>query len=137
MKRFLLGSGLAISMVSFSACMVGPNYKRPSAPASPAFKESPPPDFKEAETQGWKQAKPGDAYMKGKWWEIYQDPALNALEEQIAISNQNVAQAEALYRQARAAVRVARAALFPTVSTGPSVSFSQGGSSTGAGGRTL
>jgi NodT family efflux transporter outer membrane factor (OMF) lipoprotein len=114
---------------------VGPNYKRPSTPpvtAAPDFKEAPPPDFKEAEAQGWKQAQPGDAYAKGRWWEIYQDPTLNALEDQVAITNQNVLAAEALYRQARAAVVVARAALFPTVSVGPSISFSQSGNSAGS-----
>jgi NodT family efflux transporter outer membrane factor (OMF) lipoprotein len=127
-----------------TGCMVGPNYKRPAAAAPaayPAYKEAPPPDFKEAEAQGWKQAEPGDAYMKGKWWEVYQDPALNALEEQVAISNQNVQQYEALYREAKAAVRVARAGLYPTVTVGPSASFSgnrsaaaaAGASSTGAG----
>jgi NodT family efflux transporter outer membrane factor (OMF) lipoprotein len=116
---------LSGALMMVTGCMVGPNYKRPSAPAAPAFKESPPPDFKEAEAQGWKQAQPGDAYMKGRWWEVYQDPALNALEEQVAISNQNVQQFEAQYRQAKAAVRVARAALFPTVTVGPAISFSQ------------
>jgi NodT family efflux transporter outer membrane factor (OMF) lipoprotein len=130
MNRIFLSAllfGLAGVLVTITGCTVGPNYKRPAAPSPPAFKEAPPPDFKEAEAQGWKQAQPGDAYMKGKWWEIYQDPALNALEEQIAISNQNVQQAEAVYRQAKAAVRVARAGLFPTVSTSPAVSFSQNG----------
>jgi NodT family efflux transporter outer membrane factor (OMF) lipoprotein len=130
---------LAAVVLMSAGCTVGPNYKRPAAIVPPAFKESPPPDFKEAEAQGWKQAQPGDAYMKGKWWEVYQDPALNALEEQIAISNQNVQQFEAQYRQAKAAVRVARAGLYPTVTAGPSISFSQSGggsastvSSTGA-----
>ncbi len=123
MRRVIVSAALLSLTV---ACRVGPNYSRPSAPSAPAFKESPPVDFKEAEAQGWKQAQPGDAYLKGKWWEIYQDPALNALEEQVAISNQNVAQAEAQYRQARAAVSVARAALFPTVGTNPGVTFSQG-----------
>lgn len=136
MKRRILATALAAFTIVVTGCTVGPNYKRPSAPAPPAFKEAPPPDFKEAEAQGWKQAQPGDAYMKGKWWEVYQDPALNALEEQVAISNQNVQQAEAQYRQAKAAVRVARAALFPTVSTGPSISFAQNGSNTSVNGST-
>jgi NodT family efflux transporter outer membrane factor (OMF) lipoprotein len=139
MSRLFSTIVLSGALLISTGCVVGPNYKRPSAPAPAAFKESPPSDFKEAEAQGWKQAQPGDAYMKGKWWEVYQDPALNALEEQIAISNQNVQQFEAQYRQAKAAVRVARAGLFPTVTTGPSISFSQSGgggattvSSTGA-----
>jgi len=130
MSRVFLWTLLGGALLMSTGCIVGPNYKRPSAPAAPAFKEAPPPDFKEAEAQGWKLAQPGDAYMKGKWWEVYQDPALNALEEQVAISNQNVQQFEAQYRQAKAAVRVARAALFPTVSTAPAISFAQSGSAT-------
>src|SRR5438874_13346975 len=111
----------------FPACAVGPNYKRPAAAAPPAFKEPPPPNFKEAEAEGWKQAQPGDAYLKGKWWEVYNDPALNALEEQVSLSNQNVAQAEAQYLQAKTGVRVARAALFPTLTVGLSVTESRAG----------
>ena len=99
----------------------GRNYKRPSAVAPPAFKEQPPVNFKEAEAAGWKQSQPGDAYSKGRWWELYNDAALNALEEQVDVSNQNVLQAEAQYRQAKAAVSVARAALFPTVTTAPAI----------------
>jgi NodT family efflux transporter outer membrane factor (OMF) lipoprotein len=110
-----------------TACTVGPNYKRPAATAPPAYKEQPPPNFKEAQAEGWKQSQPGDAYSKGRWWEVYNDPALNALEGQVSMSNQNVLQAEAQYRQAKAAVGVARAALFPMVTTGPSISASQSG----------
>lgn len=117
-----------------AGCRVGPDYKRPAPPTTPAaFKEAPPVNFKEAEAAGWKQSQPGDAYLKGKWWEVYNDPALNALEEQVTISNQNVLQAEAQYRQAKAAVRVARAALFPTATVNPAVTESgNGGNSVGA-----
>ena len=127
--RFLLTTALTLALVS-AGCMVGPNYKRPSAAAPPAFKEQPPVNFKEAEAAGWKQSQPGDAYSKGRWWELYNDPALNELEEQVGVSNQNVQQAEAQYRQAKAAVRVARAALFPTATTAPAITA--GGSGGGA-----
>ena len=83
-----------------------------------AFKEKPP--------DGWKEAQPSDAALKGKWWEIYNDPQLNGLEEQVSISNQNVLAAEAQYRAARATVQIARAALFPLVTVGPTVSVAQG-----------
>jgi len=99
--------------------LVGPHYKRPSAAAPPAFKEQAPVNFKEAEAAGWKQSQPGDAYSKGRWWELYNDAALNALEEQVGVSNQNVLEAEAQYRQAKAAVSVARAALLPVVTADP------------------
>ena len=93
--------------------MIGPKYQRPTAPVPPAYKE-PPPDNSQ-EMQGWKQAQPNDGAKRGKWWEIYNDPQLNALEEQVSISNQNVLAAEAQFREAKDAVRIARSGLFPTV----------------------
>jgi NodT family efflux transporter outer membrane factor (OMF) lipoprotein len=98
--------------------MVGPNYKRPAAAQTPAFKEPLP--------EGWKEAQPSDATLKGKWWEIYNDPQLNALEEQVSISNQNVLAAEANFRAARYAVSIARAGLYPTVSIAPAINTSRG-----------
>jgi NodT family efflux transporter outer membrane factor (OMF) lipoprotein len=71
--------------------------------------------------QGWKQAQPNEGAKRGKWWEIYNDPELNALEEQVSISNQNVLAAEAQFREARYAVRIARSSLFPTVTASPSI----------------
>ena len=104
-------------------CMVGPTYKRASAPVPPAYKEEPPADFKEA--NGWKQAAPGDGVLKGKWWELYKDPTLNALEEQVSISNQNVLLAEAQYHEAREAARLAHSSLFPTASVTPAITESR------------
>ena len=130
-STFPVAAMLALLLVS-AGCTVGPNYKRPMAPVPPAFKEQPPANFKEAEAAGWKQSQPGDAYSKGRWWELYNDAALNALEEQVGVSNQNVLQAEAQYREARAAVSVARAALFPIVSTSPAITAA--GSGAGAAG---
>src|SRR5579872_1020192 len=120
---------LVVLLLALAGCAVGPNYKRPAAVVPPAFKEQPPPSFKEAEAAGWKQSQPGDAYFKGRWWELYNDAALNALEEQVGVSNQNVLQAEAQYREARAAVSVARAALFPVASTAPSITAAGSGAS--------
>jgi NodT family efflux transporter outer membrane factor (OMF) lipoprotein len=116
-RRLSAGAVLGGLLVS-SGCMVGPNYKRPPAPVPQAFKEAPP--------DGWKEAQPNDTALKGKWWEIYNDPKLNALEEQVNISNQNVLVAEAQYRAARAEVQIARAGLFPTVTAGPTLSVAQG-----------
>jgi len=99
--------------------MIGPKYQRPTAPVPPAYKEPPPDNSKEM--QGWKQAQPNDGAKRGKWWEIYNDPQLNALEEQVSISNQNVLAAEAQLREAKDAVRIARSGLFPTVAASPSI----------------
>src|SRR5579859_56137 len=118
LNRAAAGTLAAMLLVSAACREVGPNYRRPPAPVAPAFKEQPP--------DGWKEAQPNDAAIKGHWWEIYNDPQLNALEEQVSISNQNVLTAEAQYRAARALVQVARSALFPTVTAGPTVSVAQG-----------
>jgi NodT family efflux transporter outer membrane factor (OMF) lipoprotein len=101
------------TLILCNGCKVGPNYQRPTVPLAPAFKETMP--------DSWKQAQPNAAIPRGKWWEIYNDPQLNALEEQVNISNQNVLLAEAQYRQARDQVRITRSALFPTVSVAPSI----------------
>jgi NodT family efflux transporter outer membrane factor (OMF) lipoprotein len=73
----------------------------------------------------WKLAQPNAAIPRGKWWEMYNDPQLNALEEQVSISNQNVLLAEAQYRQARDQVRIARSALFPTATIAPTIIYSR------------
>jgi NodT family efflux transporter outer membrane factor (OMF) lipoprotein len=112
---------LVAPLLFLAGCAVGPNYKRPAAIVAPAYKEPPPDAFKEAQAAGLQPANPSDAFQKGKWWEIYNEPALNALEEQVSISNQNVLVAEANYREAKAAVRLARAGLFPTLTATPAI----------------
>ena len=97
------------------ACTVGPNYVRPVADTPAKFKE----------LDGWKSAQPRDQELRGKWWEAYNDPLLNSLEEQVSISNQNLVQATAQFRQARALVQSARAGYWPTASAGASVTRSQ------------
>jgi len=105
--------------------MVGPKYKRPNAPVSPAYKEASPGNSQEA--TGWKPAQPNDGATRGKWWEIYNNPELNTLEEQVGISNQNVLTAEAQFRAARDAVKIARSSLFPTITVNPA--FTRSGNS--------
>ena len=90
--------------------MVGPNYHLPPAPTPPAYKE----------VGDWKAAEPSDDKLGGKWWEIFQDPQLNALEQQIDVSNQNLKAAFAQYQQSRAVLRQYRADLYPTVTANPS-----------------
>ena len=95
--------------------MVGPDYVQPTAPTPTAYKEAGP----------WKPAKPKDDMIRGPWWEIYHDSHLNTLEAQVNISNQNVIQAEAQFVEAAAAVKVANAGLFPTITANPTYSASQ------------
>lgn len=100
---------LAVSLVcslSLAACDLAPEYFRPTTAKIPeTFKEAP----------GWRVAKPSDATVRGKWWMLFNDPVLNALEERVTISNQNLAAAKAAYDQARALVREQRASFFPTI----------------------
>jgi NodT family efflux transporter outer membrane factor (OMF) lipoprotein len=109
-------AALALPLAA-AGCMVGPDYRRPPAAVPAAWKEAPPVD--------WKLAEPRDQLRRGKWWEAFGDPQLNALEEQVSSGNQSVAQAEAQFRAARAAAAVARGALFPTVTAGASVDNSR------------
>src|SRR6202451_4269687 len=111
------------ALLVMSGCVVGPKYHAPSpqAPAA-AYKESPS-QFKE--TEGWTVAQPADAKLRGKWWEIFNDPELNALEEQLDINNQNIKQFFENFMEARAVVREARAQYFPTLSTAPSFTRSR------------
>jgi len=86
-----------------AGCALGPDYKKPGVEVPTAYKE----------LEGWKIAEPKDAVPKGKWWEVFKDPVLSGLIEQVAVSNQELKAAEARYRAARSQVSVARSALFP------------------------
>ncbi|WPO98307.1 efflux transporter outer membrane subunit [Pseudomonas sp. HR96] len=108
------------TLVVLGGCMVGPDYQRPTAPISTQFKEA----------AGWKAASPQDELPKGPWWELYQDPQLNALVSQVQLNNQNVAQYAALYRQALGLVDQSQAGLFPTLTaTGDSTRSGSGSGS--------
>ncbi len=122
MARFILTSVVALILVLLIAgCTVGPKYVKPAVPTTATYKEEAPASFKE--TDQWQPARPGDQTSRGSWWEIFGDPELNKLEEQVANSNQNLKVAEARFREARAAIRFNRAAQFPTISTSPSASY--------------
>jgi len=99
----LIFATTAGSITLLIACTVGPNYVKPTAEAPDAFKE----------LNGWKKAQPKEDAIRGAWWELFNAPQLNALEEKINISNQNLAAAEAQFREARALVQEARSSYFP------------------------
>lgn len=109
-----------------SGCAVGPDYHRPTVSVPAHYKEA----------KGWREAAPQDAQSKGEWWAVYHDDTLSGLLRQVSISNQNVAQYEAQYRQARALVRESRSDLFPSATyTGSSTR--SGSTATGTGQRTF
>ena len=103
----LLPSAFLLFLVG---CNLAPHYQQPAVQTPPAFKE----------TNGWKLAQPSDGVIKGRWWEMFNDPQLNALEEQVAISNQNIVAAFENFMAARAVVKEARSAYYPTVGVDPS-----------------
>lgn len=115
-------------------CSVGPKYHTPSTDTPAAYKELTPADF--PSTDGWKVAQPKDDALRGKWWEIFNDPQLNALEEKVNVSNQSIASAAASFFAARAMVREARSQLFPTVTVNPSITSQRTSSNTKTGSST-
>ena len=113
---------LPLPILILAGCAVGPDYRRPSVETPVAYKEA----------QGWKTAEPQDRAPRGNWWEMYGDPQLNALVQQVALSNQNIRAAAAQYRQALALLGVARAGYFPTLSAAVAASRGQSASDSGA-----
>lgn len=133
--RLAAALGCAAAVAALAGCAVGPDYRRPSTPASASYKEIPP---------GWKIAEPEDRSDRGPWWSIYDDARLSSLIEALNANNQTIAQFDAAYRQARALVGEARAAYFPTLGLSASASrsgqqFSRSNSSgsTSGGSRTV
>jgi len=118
----VLSCALVLAVI-LSGCTVGPHYRRPDATVPESFKELTPADYQN--TDGWKVAQPKDFALKGKWWEIFNDPELNAFEEQVNVSNQSIASAAAAFLVARSMVKEARSQYFPTVTVGPSITTSQ------------
>jgi len=118
---------LIFILLALGGCNVGPKYVAPKLPAPPAFKEATPAAFSGASTGAWQVALPQDSVLKGKWWELFNEPELNELEEKLNIDNQNIAQYFQNFMAARAQVREARAAYFPTVSVNPAYTQSKSG----------
>lgn len=112
-------SAVLLGLLLVNGCNVGPKYHTPPVQSPAAYKE----------TDGWQLAQPKDDVLHGKWWELFDDPQLNALEQQVNVSNQNIAGAFASFLQARALVKQARAQYYPTLTTSPSISRSRSSAS--------
>ena len=120
-RAWLLGATLA----TLAACTTGPAYQPPSAASLANFKEAP------AADSTWFPAAPADTLDRGPWWQLFDDPVLSALAEQVEVSNQSVAAAVAAYAQAQALVREQRAALWPSLALDASATRSGGAGSLG------
>jgi NodT family efflux transporter outer membrane factor (OMF) lipoprotein len=121
--QFRILSVTLIALVLFKGCDKAPKYAKPPVATPPAYKEIAPDAFKE--TDDWKFAHPNDAVIRGKWWEMFNDPQLSRLEDQANTANQNIALADANFRAARAIVKESRSEYFPTVTTSPSIIVSR------------
>jgi NodT family efflux transporter outer membrane factor (OMF) lipoprotein len=118
-----LAALLLAGLLLFSACTPGPKYAKPTVPTPPVYKELAP--SAAGPQSEWKASQPQDQVIRGKWWEIFNDPQLNLLEERVDVSNQNLKIAEAQFRQARDLIRINRSGLYPTVSAGPNITGEQ------------
>jgi NodT family efflux transporter outer membrane factor (OMF) lipoprotein len=116
---------VAAAAWSLTGCKAGPDYVKPPAMAAP------PESYKEA--AGWKVASPQDQIARGAWWKVFCVPALDSLEQQVELSNQNLKATEAQYRQALAAIRVASASLYPTITAGAGITAAHRLAPSGAG----
>ncbi len=114
---------VAWTVVALFGCTAGPDYVRPPVVTPAAYKEA----------QGWKQASPQDEKPRGNWWEVFNDPQLDALVTQVAISNQTIKAAEAQVRAAQAITDQARAAFLPVVTANASMTRSGGRPSSSGG----
>ncbi len=111
-RRLRRAKVLSVGVLLLGGCTVGPKYVQPTTDVPAGYKES----------GNWKAAQPSDAIAKGKWWEVYGDARLDALEEQVTVSNQTLKEAQAQFLEARAAISTVRAGYFPTVTVGASAS---------------
>ncbi|STX45455.1 outer membrane efflux protein [Legionella gratiana] len=114
-RQFLLKYMILTLVLLLSSCMVGPNYVPPKLVVPPQFKEAQDKKVIEVTRKNWKPIKPQDDIERGEWWKIFNDPVLNALEDQLYHYNQNIVQAEANFSQSLAIVDQARSSLYPTL----------------------
>ncbi len=110
-KKISFFPALLVPLVLLAGCTVGPKYRTPAVQTPEAYKEN----------KDWKVATPQDAAVREKWWEIYNDPQLNSLEEQVNVSNQTIAAAVASFLEARTLIKQARSQYYPTVSAAPAI----------------
>ncbi|HEY5292169.1 MAG TPA: efflux transporter outer membrane subunit [Burkholderiales bacterium] len=118
LNAMTLGGALAAALLA--GCSVGPDYVRPAVETPAAYKEA----------GNWKPAEPRDDVNRGKWWEVFNDPLLDQLQAQVDISNQNLAKAEAQFRQALALLQSVRAGYYPAVTGGVSTTRSRASATT-------
>ncbi len=113
---------LLAALALAAGCNFAPTYTIPPVATPTAYKE----------TNNWKTAEPADAMIKGKWWEMFNDPQLNTLEGQVTVSNQNLVASLENFLAARAVAKQAQSQLFPTITADPSATRGKASSNEGA-----
>ena len=96
---------LFAALLAIGACSLAPHYETPPVPTPEQFK-----------TRGiWSTATPSDHINRDGWWQVYKDPQLDALQQQLLANNPNLSAALAHYQQAQAYVSQVSSAELPTV----------------------
>jgi outer membrane protein, multidrug efflux system len=105
---------LAVLMIA--GCATAPEFHQPAVEVPSAFKEAQalPPE----ERGRWKEASPSENLPRGEWWRVFNDPALDGLEDEAVQANQNLQASAARVAQARALVGVSQADRWPQVDAG-------------------
>jgi NodT family efflux transporter outer membrane factor (OMF) lipoprotein len=131
MRRYSVPCVLSTVLLVLSGCMVGPKYHAPAPPqiAAANYKES---TVNFQDQPGWRVASPSDAMLRGKWWEVFSEPELNTLEDQLNINNQTIKQYFQQYMEARALIAEARAQYWPTITVNPAWNRSRSSSNLGS-----
>ena len=127
MQKKIAICGVLLSC-AMTGCTVGPKYHPAVIQPPAAYKEPPATALSPEAAQdkgAWTIAQPQDAKLRGDWWEIFNEPELNALEGQLNIDNQNIKFSFENFMQARALVGEARAQYFPAFTTAPSFNRSR------------
>ncbi len=93
-----------LAVLLLAGCSVGPKYERPEMPLPAQF----PVAAQKVET-------PGEPQIPADWWKLYNDPSLDALIASVRERNADLRIAAAQVEEAEAVMRQARAAVFPEV----------------------
>jgi NodT family efflux transporter outer membrane factor (OMF) lipoprotein len=103
MNKLIIPGILAATLMG---CSIAPTYQRPAMPVLEHFKE----------TGTWLKVKGKPRIVKpDAWWQAFNDPILNDLEEKLTVANQDLKVAFAHYQDAYALAQVARSFFFPTL----------------------
>jgi outer membrane protein TolC len=117
--RFAIVLGFAASLAA-SGCAVGPDFKRPAAPAGAGYS---PTLLSEVSVSAPVEGGAAQHLLPGQdvqfdWWTAFQCPQINSLVERALQRNPTIASAKAALAQAQELVYAQQGFFFPTISAG-------------------